>query len=143
MPMPKKRSEDKLGHPATAQSAQLPIEKIEFEQALEPPDPDPGWKPIALYAYRAFLNSPLSQFYTETDLAYGWMTAEAIDTAIKSGMSAMRVVAADSMMRAALFTETDRRKVRIELTRKEPETNPTVDANVADFEARRAARAQR
>jgi hypothetical protein len=134
-----KRSDEKLGHAREAQSAQSPIDKIEHSNELRTPDPDTKWSEIAKYAYRAFVESPLNRFYTETDLAFGWMAADAIHQAYTAG-SAMKIAAAESMMRAALFTESDRRRVRVEVTRKEPEANPTANKNKDDLAARRNAR---
>lgn len=136
MPGIPKRSDEKLGHRT---NAELTVDKIEVGGPVRIPEPDEDWHPIALYAWEAFKSSPLNIYYTETDLAYGWMTCDAIDAAYLS-KSAMKIAAAESMMRNGLFNEADRRRVKIEITRAEPETNPVVDKNVADFRARRQAR---
>lgn len=130
-----KRSEDRMGHRTRDE---LTVDKIEVGGPVRVPEPDEDWHPIALFAWEAFKSSPLNIYYTETDLAYGWMTCDAIDAAYLS-KSAMKITAAESMMRNGLFNEADRRKVKIEITRSAPETNPVVDQNVADFRARRRA----
>lgn len=130
-----KRSEDRMGHRT---KDELTVDKIEVGGPVRVPEPDEDWHPIALFAWEAFKSSPLNIYYTETDLAYGWMTCDAIDAAYLS-KSAMKITAAESMMRNGLFNEADRRKVKIEITRSAPETNPVVDQNVADFRARRRA----
>lgn len=140
MPARRKRSDERVGHAHEAKDAAPDVDQIQFERQLVPPEPNPAWQPIAMYAWISFLESPLNEYYTETDLTYGWMTCEAIDTAIKSGMSAMRVQAADSMMKSALFNEDARRRVRIELVRKEPEPNQDAQKNRDDLEARRRER---
>lgn len=134
-----KRKDETLGHARAAKEAQLPIDQIEAPAEIRSMEPDPNWSPIAVYAYRAFLDSPLKQFYTETDIAFGWMTANAIHIA-HSKKSAMLISAAESMMRAALFSESDRRRVRIEVTRKEPEQNPTAAKHKNELEERRRLR---
>jgi hypothetical protein len=131
-----KRSDEKLGHDRVAKNAQLPIDKLEYNQELRLPEPSTAWCEIAKYAYRAFVESPLNQFYTETDIAFGWMAADAIHKAYTDG-SAMKIAAAESMMKTALFTESDRRRVRVEVTRKEPEVNSQAADNVTEFRARR------
>ena len=49
----------------------------------------------------------------------------------------MKIAAAESLMRNALFNEADRRRVRIEVTRKPPAPDQTVEDNVAQFRNRR------
>lgn len=138
MVMPKKRSDEKVGRPHTAAGNPQNVDKFEIEGELRIPEPDPDWSPIAVYSWESLLTSPASVFYTETDLAYGWMTCAAIDQAYLSG-AAMKIGAADSMMRRALFNEADRRLANIEITRKVPEANPTVEDNIAEFRKRRQA----
>ena len=130
-----KRTEERLGHRT---AAELTVDKVEIGGPVRIPEPDPSWCPIALYAWDAYKSSPLNIYYTETDIAYGWMTCHAIHEAYDSG-SAMKLQAMESLMRNGLFNEADRRRVKIEVTRAEPETNPAVDKNVADFRARRRA----
>lgn len=130
-----KREEDRLGH-AHAAAGVNPVTKVGFEATLVPPEPNPAWVPIAQSAYQAFLDSPLSAYYAQTDLVYGWMSAEAIHQAVVKP-SPTKTLAAESMMRSALFNEADRRRIRIELTRKEPEVDPVVKDNVAQFRQRR------
>ena len=131
-----KREEDRLGHAHEAAGAN-PVTKVGFEATLVPPAPNPEWVDIALSAYQAFLDSPLNAYYAQTDLVYGWMTAQAIHQAVKSPTST-KTLAAESMMRSALFNEADRRRIRIELTRKEPDIDPVVEDNVAQFRQRRS-----
>lgn len=140
MPSPMKRSDEKMGRPHSAAGAPSNVDKIEFTADLNVPKPNPAWSYIALYSWDSYLNSPGALYYSDTDLVYGWMTCDAIDVAFKD-KSAMKVAAADSMMRAGLFNEADRRKARIEYTRKPTEPNPEADANIAEYRARRAARA--
>lgn len=135
MPNYVKRTDERMGHRS---KEEMTVDKIEIGGAVRIPDPNPAWLPIALYSWEALISSPLNIYFTESDLAFGWVTCEAIHNAVKDG-SAMKMVAAESMMRNALFNEADRRRVKIELTRKEPEKNPTVDKNVADFRSRRRA----
>lgn len=134
-----KREDERLGHTRAAADTQIPIDKLESESDLRMIDPNPKWCEIAKYAYQAYLDSPLNQFYTETDIAFGWMTANAIHEAVSRG-SAMAVTAAESMMKAALFNEADRRRVRMEVTRKQPEADPTAQNNKNELDERRRLR---
>lgn len=133
---PMKRSDERAGHPKTAAGPASNVDKIEFVSDLNVPDANPDWSYIAQYSWESYLNSPGALYYSDTDLVYGWMTCDAIDVAFKD-KSAMKVAAADSMMRAGLFNEADRRKARIEYTRKPTEPNPEADANIAEYRARR------
>lgn len=135
MPPVPKRSDERHGHRTKAETGT--IDKIQIGGPVRIPDPDPDWQPIANYAWEAFVSSPLSVYYTETDIAFGWMTCDAIDAAYLS-KAAMKIAAAESMMRNALFNEAERRRVNIEITREEPAKDPTVTKNVSDFRARRA-----
>lgn len=136
-PIPK-RADDRIGHPHEAGSAKQ-IDKIEYTSDLKVPEANPDWTYIAKFSYQAFIDSPLKVYYTETDLVFGWMAAQAIHEAV-SKPSPTKTLAAESFMRNGMFNEADRRRIRIELTRKEPEPNPVADKNVADFTARRQAR---
>lgn len=135
MPSPAKRSDERMGHRT---KDELTVDKVEIGGPVRIPEPDPEWCPIALFAWEAYKASPLNIYYTETDLAYGWMACHAVHEAYKTG-AAMKIQAAESFMRNGLFNEADRRRIKIEVMRKEPETNPDVDKNVADFRARRRA----
>jgi hypothetical protein len=136
MPSAPKRSDEKMGRPHSAAGNPNNVDRIEFEHDLTIPEPGEDWSPIALYAWEAYKSSPGALYYSDTDIAFGWITCEAINVAVRDG-SAMKMAAADSMMRAALFNEADRRKARIEYTRKPVEAHPDVDKNVSDFMARR------
>lgn len=136
MPNIPKRSDERMGHRT---KEELTVDKIEVGGLVRVPDPDPEWCPIALYAWEAYTSSPLNVYFTESDLAFGWMACHAVHEAYKTG-AAMKIQAAESFMRNALFNEADRRRASIEITRQEPESNPAVDKNVADFRARRQAR---
>lgn len=136
MPYPAKRSDERMGHRS---KEELTVDKIEVGGPVRVPEPDPDWCPIALYSWEAYVSSPLNIYFTESDLAFGWMACHAIHEAYKTG-AAMKIAAAESFMRSALFNESDRRRASIEITRQEPETNPTVDKNVADFRDRRRSR---
>lgn len=140
MPMPKKRSDEKLGRPHTAQGNPQNVDKIEFEADLTVPEANPEWCYIAVQAWDTVVNHPARDFFADSDLIYGWMTCQAIHEAFVSG-AAMKITAADSMMRAGLFNEADRRRAQIEITRKAPAANPTVEDNIAQFRKRREATA--
>lgn len=135
MPGMPKRSDERMGHRTAAEQT---VDKVELGGPVRIPEPDPSWSPIALFAWEAYKSSPVNIYYTETDIAYGWMTCHAIHEAYESG-SAMKLQAMESLMRNGLFNEADRRRVKIEVTQKEPVTNPTVDKNVSEFRARRRA----
>jgi hypothetical protein len=134
--MPRKREDEKQGRPHGAKGS---VEKILIDGDLVIPDPAPHWAPIALYAWNAFLKSPVMDFCTETDLAFAWTTCNTLHSAVTGKPSAMMTQAVESMMKSALFTEQARRNARIEITRKAPEPDAVVEDNVAQFRNRRNA----
>lgn len=136
MPAIPKRSDEKMGHRTKAELGT--IDRIEVGGPVRVPEPGEHWCDIARYAWEAYVSSPLNIYFTETDLTFGWVTCEAIHNAVRDG-SAMKVAAAESMMRNALFNEAERRRVRIEIARAEPEPDAVAEKNVADFRARRRA----
>ena len=135
MPMPKKREDEKLGRP---NGAAQHVDKVEFELELEFPPADSMWEPIALYAWESYKKSPVLRFATQTDIAFAWAACDALSRAVERG-SATTIMAAESMMKSALFTEQARRNARIELTRKAPEPDSQIEDNVAEFRKRRNA----
>lgn len=141
MVYPTKRSEDRMGHKKVASSELPAIDKIVIEdEDMIVPEPDKRWSSIALYCWHAYLRSPVKKYFTETDYAFGWMACDAVDQAYKTG-TATRINAAEQFMRSALFNESDRRRARVEITRKaEPKQETQADKNVSDFNARRAER---
>ncbi len=141
MVYPTKRSEDRMGHAKTSKDNLPDIDKVEFEATIRLPAQNPEWSPIAKYAWKGVKNSPLRKYWTETDYAFAWAACDALDVAVKR-KNATLIAAAESMMRSAMFNESDRRRARIELTRKsntEGNKSPAVAKNVADFNARRRA----
>jgi len=141
MVYPTKRSEERMGHKKVANDLLPDIDKIEFSGELRVPNPDPDWCEIAKYLWDGVLQSPLRKYWTETDYGFAWVACDAVHHAVKSG-KAMSIAAAESMMRNALFNESDRRRARIELTRKGSNTesgDPQVRQNVAEFRSRRNA----
>lgn len=136
MPMPRKREDEKMGRPNGAKEQ---VDKVEVEGEISKvPEPNPLWHPVALYAWEGWLKSPVRQFATETDVAFAWAACEALNIALDSG-AAMKIQAAESMMRNALFTEQARRNARIEITRRAPEPDKQVEDNVSEFRKRRSA----
>jgi hypothetical protein len=135
---PRKRTEERQGH-AHGPKAQEQTDKVIDESELVLPDPNPTWVPIALYAWESYLTSPIKAFLTATDYAFAWAACDALDTAVKRG-TATSWQAAETLMRSALFNEAERRKARIEVTRKAPAQNPRITKNQDDLQARRAAR---
>ena len=140
MPVMPKRQDEKMGHRTKAElGGPNGADKIEYQADLVPPPAADYWVPIARYAWDAYLKHPASGFFTESDLAFGWVTCDAVHHAVKDG-SAMKISAAESLMKAALFNEADRRRVHIEVTRKPPAPDKAVEDNVSEFRRRKAAR---
>jgi hypothetical protein len=80
-------------------------------------EPDPEWHPTALMLWEAGLNSGGAEFYENSDMAVLHFTCDAASHWLEQGgrrsPELMRVIL--QSLGSLLFTEGDRRKVRIEL----------------------------
>ena len=91
------------------------------------PDPDSDWHPLAVDLYLGLKNSGMAQFYESSDIAVARYVCEATSRNLKdtrmSGQMFSSIISALTNLGA---TEGDRRRLRIELDRTEPETPPSV-----------------
>ena len=91
------------------------------------PDPDPEWHPVATMFYNSARTSGQSDWYQDSDWAVLWLTCSEIDRYIRhstkqSAFLLQTILDASSRL---LFTEADRRRLRLELS--EVELAPVVD----------------
>lgn len=92
------------------------------------PDPDPNWHPIAVDMYLGLRDSGMAEFYQPSDVAMARYACELMSRNLNQGQ---RVSGQLASTIASLFTtlgatEGDRRRLRIELDRSEPEAPPSV-----------------
>lgn len=88
-------------------------------------EPNPDWHPTAAMLWEAGLNSGGAEFYENSDLATLFFTCEAASHWLEQGgrksPELLRVIM--QSLGTLLFSEADRRKVRIELERPDDNEN--------------------
>lgn len=105
------------------------VTKAKAEPVLEF-TPHPEWHAIALMVWNSALTSGGSTFYQNTDLAALFLTCEGIDHWLNQGSrkspELLRVLL--QQLGNLLFTEGDRRKLRIELQKAPDDDTAWLDA---------------
>lgn len=88
------------------------------------PDPDPLWHPIAADWYLSLRESGQAAFYEPSDWAVARYAAHVMSQVLMSekGPNGQLVAALNSVMSSLLTTEGDRRRARMELERKKPDS---------------------
>lgn len=97
------------------------------------PEPDPEWHPIARMMWDSLARSGQSDFYQDSDWAYAYNACEELDKYKRAGRrSAQMFAALQSCWTNLMFTEGDRRRLRIELGEENPEAE---DASITAITA--------
>lgn len=100
------------------------------------PEPNKDWHPIAKRLYEAIEFSGQSVYFQDTDWAYAWMLCEEITHYQESTKrSAVMFANLQSGLRDLMFTESERRRARVELSSPKEESTASVSA-IADARAR-------
>lgn len=128
-PVPK-RSNQKHGHRSQEEKAEY--EKVTVDEPPSVmPEPEEGWHQIAKDWYLALKDSGQSRFYEPSDWATAKYLAEAMSKNLNAGRFSGQLFAAImSGMSSLLVTEGDRRRVKLELERTGPVTDPDELASV-------------
>lgn len=95
---------------------------------LNYPDPDADWHPLAVDVYLGLMQSGMAQFYEPSDVAMARVACEALSRNLNQGqrISGQLFASVTSLLTTLGATEGDRRRLRIELDRSEPEQPPSV-----------------
>jgi hypothetical protein len=110
------------------------ITKGELLPVTHIPEADENWHPIAVDFYESLRTSGQSAWYQDSDWMYAYSLCDDLSYYKKSGnRSSMMLTAIMSAMSNLLVTEGDRRRVRIELTAPEPETEDAAVLAIADY----------
>jgi hypothetical protein len=108
------------------------------------PEPDPTWHPIATMLWESLAQSGQADFYQQSDWAFAYSLCEDL-TRYKEPLtnretgelyfkrSGQMLQAIYSAMERLLVTEGDRRRVRLELDKPEPEKTPASVIAIADY----------
>lgn len=104
------------------------------------PEPDPNWHDIAVDWYLSLRESGQAAFYQPSDWAVARYAADLMSKVLQSerGPNGQLVAALNSVMSSLLTTEGDRRRARMELERKKPESS-TGSAKVTALDDYRSA----
>lgn len=137
MPAPKMR-ESELARPrsrkGTAHSE--PVTRAEAKPPLTI-EPDPEWHPTVALIWEAGLSSGQADFYESSDLAVLHLTCTGIDHWLSQGgrrsPELLRVLMQN--LSGLMFTESDRRKARIELQRVDEDDDDVVASVSALFDS--------
>jgi hypothetical protein len=100
----------------------------------ELPDADPLWHPIASDWYLSLRESGQAAFYQPSDWAVARYAADLMSKVLQSerGPNGQLVAALNSVMSSLLTTEGDRRRARMELERKKPQTGEPANVTALD-----------
>ncbi len=132
-PIPK-RSAERMGHRSKAEKSD--VTKASGAEKVPVPKANSEWHPLAKRWYASLAKSGQSRFYEPSDWAFAFSLADDLSYyKARRKRSSQMLTAVLSGMDRLLTTEGDRRRVRMELDRGEPE----VDASVVVLDDYRAA----
>lgn len=150
-PVPK-RSEQRLGHRAKAEQAK--VTKVPATAAVEAPEIDEAWHPVAKRWFTSLAESGQSRFYEPSDWATAYLIAESISRDLNPQVVGitergdavfesipLKGASLSAYLKAfgnLLTTEGDRRRASVELQRGEV-VDADEDASVTAMDAYRAA----
>lgn len=112
------------------------ITKVQTQFAVEIPEPDEDWHPIATQWYESLARSGQRIFYENSDWAQAFYVAEAMSRSLQcSRFSGNLFAAVISATTELLVTEGARRRMRLELERAVAEEETTVADQMAAYRA--------
>ena len=116
-PIPK-RTEDLKGH--RSQEELDAVDKVEVYGKVTAPTPDPDWHPIATQLYLSLEKSGQAKYYEPSDWAIAYSLMDDLShfksSPARSGQMHSSIMTA---LTSLLVTEGDRRRLSLELTRKD------------------------
>lgn len=114
------------------------VDKVEMDGVVTPPPlnlPEPH--PLAVDMYQALTESGQARYFEPSDWQRARLMCEMVSRLLSAGkLSSMLYTAIQQDMNALLFTEAERRRVRMEIERGSVDTSET-DAKVATMAAYR------
>ena len=147
-----KRSDRKLGHTSKADKAGMHVSKADGAPAVDVPEADPEWHPVAKLWFSSLAESGQSKFYEPSDWATAYVLAESISRELhpQGVVFQGEVVSYEPMapkagaisawlkgMSDLMVTEGARRRAAIELQRPQPadEAQPADVTSLASWKA--------
>lgn len=129
-PVPKRTAERRR------RNAGQEVDTVARPEPVPVPELDPEWHPIARDWYASLETSGQSSFFEPSDWQAARFVAEVMTKNLEAGkFSSVLFASVWSAMGDLLTTEADRRRVRIEIERAEPEKPASVSA-LADYRKR-------
>nr|DAV69530.1 MAG TPA: hypothetical protein [Caudoviricetes sp.] len=116
-PIPKRSTE---GHRITqARKFEHGVEPVNvIADKVEPPEPDPGWHPIAMKLWESVKQSTFTRYYEPSDWIVLYSACDDLSNYKKQERRSPTMLAAvNTMLTSLLLTEGDRRRVQIEINR--------------------------
>lgn len=116
-PIPKRSTE---GHRITqARKFEHGVEPVNvIADKVEPPEPDPGWHPIAMKLWESVEQSTFTRYYEPSDWIVLYSACDDLSNYKKQERRSPTMLAAvNTMLTSLLLTEGDRRRVQIEINR--------------------------
>ena len=130
-PVPK-RSEERVGHP-TGKKEDVAVTAGEL-MPVKWPRARSGWSALAKEMYRAAQESGQSGFYQQTDIVrLRFLLDQMTYYEAQPQRSAMMLQVITSEFSNLLLSEADRRRVRIELSRKDTSVDDAQVTAIADY----------
>lgn len=106
-------------------SSAVSLRTVQVDGVVEVPAADESWHPIAGAWYTSLAESAQSQFYEPSDWAYAFVWAEVLSRQLASGRPSARMLASwQSAASDLLTTEASRRRVRVEVDRRQLQSVP-------------------
>lgn len=104
------------------------------------PEPDPEWHPTAKRLYTGLMESGQADFFQQSDWAFAWSVCEDVSTLkfyqLSSGKPhAESMKALYNALGNLMFTEADRRRLRVELMEEEDDTESHGKTQVGEYQA--------
>lgn len=116
-PVPKRDSDRKRRNASETETT-----SVELEGDVVIPDADPEWHPIAQDLWESLEKSGQARFYEPSDWAIAYSLCDDLSyyklARVRSGQMLASIMSALSSL---LLTEGDRRRVQVELNRKQPD----------------------
>ena len=114
-----------------------PVLKKGTMREVQIPEPDPQWHPTALRLYQALRESGQCDFFQNSDWAFAWSVCEDIShmkfDRMKGKSNAMLLTALYNALGNLMFTEADRRRLRIELMEEQDDEESYGEKKVDEY----------
>jgi hypothetical protein len=134
-PVPKRSEEKRRRNARTEAGMSNEVEKVDVSGVVEIPEPDSGWHSIPYELYKSVMDSAFRRFYEPSDWMVLYLTCESLSRDLSEqfvGMTEQGEVIRDfiplkgasltaysRVFASLLLTDGDRRKLRLEIDRRD------------------------